>query len=160
MSYSISISIADQILNLFQDGKPLKQYRVSTALNGIGSEKGSGKTPLGKHIIRAKIGEGLPINSVLVGRRPTGEIYSRELGEQNPQRDWILSRILWLSGCEIGKNRLGQVDTMQRYIYLHGTPDTEPMGTPKSHGCIRMRNQDIIDLFDKIDAGTQVDISA
>jgi lipoprotein-anchoring transpeptidase ErfK/SrfK len=95
---------------------------------------------------------------VLVGRRATGEIYDEDLARQYPQRDWILTRILWLSGCEHGFNRLGSVDTMQRYIYIHGTPDTEPMGCPASHGCVRMRNSDIVQLFDKIAAGTTVNI--
>ncbi|WP_373017038.1 L,D-transpeptidase family protein [Thiomicrorhabdus sp.] len=158
MSYSISVSIQDQTLSLFNGRNLVREYPVSTGLNGVGNEKNSGKTPLGKHIIRAKIGAELPINSVLVGRRPTGEIYTPQLGELNPERDWILSRILWLSGKEKGINRLGRVDTMQRYIYLHGTPDSEPMGIPKSHGCIRMRNHDIIELFDLIEAGTEVDI--
>ncbi len=143
---------------MFNGRNLVREYPVSTGLNGVGNEKNSGKTPLGKHIIRAKIGAELPINSVLVGRRPTGEIYTPQLGELNPERDWILSRILWLSGKEKGINRLGRVDTMQRYIYLHGTPDSEPMGIPKSHGCIRMRNHDIIELFDLIEAGTEVDI--
>lgn len=154
----IRISIAQQNLQLFTDGRLVSRYPVSTAANGIGSEKNSGKTPLGRHIIRAKIGTGLPINTVFVGRRPTGESYSAELAEQHPQRDWILTRILWLSGTEPGKNRLGRVDSMQRYIYIHGTPDTEPMGKPLSHGCIRMTNQDVLDLFDAVEAGCLVEI--
>jgi len=126
----------------------------------MGSEKNSGKTPLGHHIVRAKIGAGLPINSVFVGRRPTGEVFDQNLAQNNPHRDWILSRILWLSGTQLGKNRLGNVDTMQRYIYIHGTPDSEPMGCPISHGCIRMRNSDIVELFDLVDAYTVVEIVA
>lgn len=133
-------------------------YRVSTALNGPGELASSGCTPRGRHIVRAKIGEGQPLNSVFIGRRPTGEIYDGALAEQYPQRDWILTRILWLSGCELGVNRLGNVDTMRRYIYIHGTPDTEPMGIPLSHGCIRMKNSDLIDLFDRITMGTKVNI--
>ena len=129
---------------------------VSTALKGVGCEKGSNQTPLGKHIVRAKIGQDEPLNTVFVGRRPTGEIYTPALGQAHPNRDWILTRILWLSGTEKGKNRLGSVDTMQRYIYIHGTPDTEPMGIALSHGCIRMRNLDLIKLFDLIEVGTPV----
>jgi lipoprotein-anchoring transpeptidase ErfK/SrfK len=157
------LSISKQQLALYSeegDSKPMKTYSISTALNGIGVDKGSGKTPLGRHIIRAKIGEGQPINTVFVGRRPTGEVYDAALAEVHPQRDWILTRILWLSGLEKGVNRLGQVDTMQRYIYLHGTPDSEPMGQPLSHGCVRMRNTDILDLFDRIPAGTEMVIEA
>jgi lipoprotein-anchoring transpeptidase ErfK/SrfK len=115
-------------------------------------------TPRGRHIVRARIGAGLPIGSVFVGRRPTGEIYSEELASQFPGRDWILTRILWLRGLEPGRNRFGEVDSMRRYIYIHGTPDDQPMGVPRSHGCIRMRNDDIVDLFDDVPAGAVVDI--
>ena len=158
MSYSIVISIQSQTLKLYQNQQLVKSYLISSALNGVGSEKDSGKTPLGLHKVRAKIGADQPINSVFVGRRPTGEIYSADLALQNPTRDWILSRILWLSGKELGLNRLDSVDTMQRYIYIHGTPDSEPMGEAKSHGCIRMRNKELIELFDLIPVGTEVSI--
>lgn len=104
------------------------------------------------------MGAGLPINAVFVGRRFTGEIYSEALAQQYPQRDWILSRILWLSGVEVGKNRLGNVDSMRRFIYIHGTPDTEPMGVARSHGCIRMRNDDVLDLFERVPVGTLLTI--
>lgn len=155
----IEISIPSQTLTLFDAvGDIKKQYRISTAANGIGSEKGSGCTPLGKHIIRAKIGADAPPNAVFVGRRATGEIWSPQLAAAYPQRDWILTRILWLSGCELGSNRLGNVDTMQRYIYIHGTPDDQPMGKPGSHGCIRMRNADLVELFDWVAVGTPVNI--
>ena len=108
---------------------------------------------------RAKIGAGLPENTVFVGRRPTGERYTPELLAQFPKRDWILTRILWLSGCEVGFNRLGNVDTMRRFIYIHGSPDSVQMGRPGSIGCIRMRNTDIVELFDRIAIGTTVNIS-
>ncbi len=151
------ISIAKQRLHLLDaEGTLLCEYPVSTALNGAGEKKGSGCTPRGRHVIRAKIGEGQAFGAVFVGRRPTGEIWSPALAEAFPDRDWILTRILWLSGCERGVNRLGDCDTMQRYIYIHGTPDTEPMGVPLSHGCIRMRNADVIDLFDRVPVGTTV----
>jgi L,D-transpeptidase YbiS len=153
----IEISISAQMLTLFDDFGGVKaRYVISTAANGVGCEKDSGCTPLGEHIVRAKIGAGAPLNTVFVGRRPTGEILSAELAAQYPQRDWILTRILWLSGTEVGKNRLGNVDSMQRYIYIHGTPDSEPMGQPCSHGCVRMRNQDVMELFDLVDVGTPV----
>lgn len=155
----IRVSIADQILELFDDRDSLvRSYSVSTALNGVGEESGSYCTPRGSHIVRAKIGAGLPINSVFIKRRPTGEIYTPELGEQQPGRDWILTRILWLSGCEPGRNRLGSVDSMRRYIYIHGTPDASTLGVPGSKGCIRMRNEDILDLFDRIEAGVPIEI--
>jgi lipoprotein-anchoring transpeptidase ErfK/SrfK len=153
----IEISIFHQTLTLFDNFGGVKaKYIISTAANGVGCEKDSGCTPLGEHVVRAKIGAGALLNTVFVGRRPTGEILSSELAAQYPQRDWILTRILWLSGTEVGKNRLGNVDSMQRYIYIHGTPDTEPMGQPCSHGCVRMRNQDVIELFDLVDIGTLV----
>ena len=157
----IEISISAQTLTLLDDnGKSLAAFSVSTAKNGAGCEKNSGCTPLGAHIIRAKIGANVPENTVFAGRRPTGEIWTPQLAAAYPERDWILTRILWLSGKEPGKNRLGNVDSMQRYIYIHGTPDTEPMGQPRSHGCVRMRNQDIIALYDQVDVGTPVVISA
>ncbi|MPQ76088.1 L,D-transpeptidase [Hydrogenovibrio sp. JE_KL2] len=154
----ILISIPQQTLTLLDGEKEVKRYSVSTGLAGVGNEKNSGQTPLGKHKIRAKIGDGLPINSVFVGRRPTEEIYSDALGQQFPDRDWILTRILWLSGLEKGTNRLGNQDTMQRYIYIHGTPDSEPMGVALSHGCIRMRNEDVMELFDRVPIGCEVEI--
>jgi lipoprotein-anchoring transpeptidase ErfK/SrfK len=153
----IEISIKHQSLTLYDDeGGVMMRYPVSTAANGTGCEKDSGCTPLGVHTIRAKIGDSAGPNTVFVGRRPTGEICTPELMVQFPNRDWILTRILWLSGKEIGKNRLGNVDTMQRYIYIHGTPDSTEMGKVGSHGCVRMRNADIIDLFDLIDVGARV----
>lgn len=154
----ITIDLHTQCLALCDESGQVHNFSVSTALNGPGERIGSGCTPRGKHIIRAKIGAGQPLNAVFIGRRPTGEIYSAALAAKHAERDWILSRILWLSGCEPGKNRLGQVDTMRRFIYIHGTPDTEPMGIPKSHGCIRMRNADICHLFDMVVPGTPVDI--
>ena len=155
----ITIHIPTQTLELFDDGgKLLRRYPVSTGANGVGEESGSYCTPRGKHIIRAKIGAGQPENAVFVRRRPTGEIYTPELGAQHPGRDWILTRILWLSGCEPGYNRLGSCDTMRRYIYLHGTPDTTPLGQPGSKGCVRMRNADLVELFDLVPVGTSVHI--
>ncbi len=157
----IEISIAKQTLSLLDDSGSVKAlYPVSTAANGAGCEKNSGCTPLGAHIVRAKIGEGAAPNAVFVGRRLTGEICTPELLAEFPERDWILTRILWLSGTELGRNRLGNVDTMQRYIYIHGTPDNITLGKAASHGCVRMRNADIIELFDLVDAGTPVLISA
>ncbi|MCF7202850.1 L,D-transpeptidase [Pseudomonas oligotrophica] len=144
------VSIADQQLYGFTAGELRCRLPVSTARNGAGERNGSGCTPRGLHRVRAKIGEGLPSGAVLRGRRWTGEVWSAQLHAQFPGRDWILSRILWLSGCELGINRLGAVDTFRRYIYLHGTPDTEPMGVPLSHGCIRLRNADLIRLFSQV----------
>jgi len=155
----IEISITQQTLTLLDNVGGIKaKYRISTATNGAGCEKNSGCTPLGNHIIRAKIGADAAPNTVFVGRRATGEICTPALMAQFPNRDWILTRILWLSGTEIGVNRLGNVDTMQRYIYIHGSPDGTEMGSIGSHGCVRMRNEELIALFDMVEAGTSVNI--
>jgi L,D-transpeptidase YbiS len=155
---NLLVDISRQTLAVREEEQELKKYSISTAFLGAGEEKNSFKTPRGRHIIRAKIGKDAPNNAVFVGRRMTGEIYSPELKAQFPDRDWILTRILWLSGLEIGKNRLGSCDSMQRYIYIHGSPDESPMGIPKSNGCIRMRNTDIIELFNWVDPGTIITI--
>ena len=158
---NITIHIPEQTLELFDDaGQLLRRYAVSTGANGAGEESGSFCTPRGRHVIRARIGAGQPENAVFVARRPTGEIYTTELGAQQPGRDWILTRILWLSGCEPGYNRWGSCDTMHRYIYIHGTPDSTALGKPGSKGCVRMRNADLLELFEKVKAGTQVEIIA
>lgn len=156
MPVSLLVSISQQSLTLSKDSLSPIAYRISTALAGPGQQKNSAQTPLGKHYVRAKIGHGLPENTVFRGRRPTGEVYTEALAKEYPGRDWILTRILWLCGREPGFNRLGNVDSMQRYIYIHGTPDSEPMGVAISHGCIRMRNKDIIQLFAAVSPGTQV----
>lgn len=155
---NIIVCLKDQTLSLRQGNLQLKQWDISTALNGAGNISGSGCTPLGHHYIKAKIGAAAPLGAVFVGRRLTGEVYSSELLAQFPTRDWILTRILWLQGKESGINRGGNVDSMRRFIYIHGTPDTEPMGVPLSHGCVRMRNADVIELFDQIEVGTPVSI--
>ncbi|MGE0080006.1 MAG: L,D-transpeptidase family protein [Thiohalomonadaceae bacterium] len=155
----ILVSIPAQRLQLLEDGRVLMDVPVSTAANGPGECRGSHCTPRGWHVVRARIGAGCAPGTVFVGRRPTGEIYGPALRERHPGRDWILTRILWLSGLEPGRNRLGEVDTMRRYIYIHGCPDEEPVGVPLSHGCVRMRNDDLIALFDQVPAGTRVYIA-
>jgi len=155
----ININIVLQHLDLLDDNENIiKRYPISSAKNGVGELNGSFCTPRGRHIIRAKIGAGQPLNSVFVERRPTGEVYTPELAGSSPERDWILTRILWLSGCERGYNRMGRVDTMRRAIYIHGSPDTADMGKPGSGGCIRMRNRDIVELFDLVPIRTEVEI--
>jgi len=155
----IIVSIPLQTLVLMQDGRQIACWPVSTALKGAGNQSGSYQTPLGRHRIRAKIGAGQPLNAVFRARRPTGEIFSADLAQAFPDRDWILTRILWLCGEERGVNRGGNVDSQRRYIYIHGTPDAEPMGIPRSHGCIRMRNRDVLALFERVPVGTPVLIS-
>jgi len=152
----IDISISIQRLSLIRDGQVLQTYPISSAKNGTGELIGSECTPTGWHCIRAKIGDGQPECSVFVGRRPTGEIYNPELQRQYPQRDFVLTRILWLGGIEPGKNRYGRVDSTWRYIYIHGCPDQFVDGTPSSHGCIRMKNQDLIELFNHATVGQKV----
>jgi lipoprotein-anchoring transpeptidase ErfK/SrfK len=154
----LRVSLTGQRLEVIEGGTVRCEFAVSTSRFGPGEREGSGCTPRGRHVIRAKIGAGLPRGAVLRGRRPTGETWSAALAAGHPDRDWILSRILWLSGCEPGRNRLGAVDSMRRFIYIHGTPDVEPMGVPFSHGCIRMRNDDVIRLFDLVKPGTEVDV--
>ncbi|MBK6618038.1 MAG: L,D-transpeptidase [Nitrosomonas sp.] len=157
----IIISIARQQLTVFdKQARPVREYLISSAKKGTGQEYGSFCTPLGTHIIRAKIGEHQPVNTVFVRRRPTGEIYSPELAARFVGRDWILTRILWLSGCEPGFNRLGSVDTMRRYVYIHGSPDSVEMGKPGSIGCIRMHNHDLLDFFARVPIRTRVEIQA
>jgi hypothetical protein len=155
----ILVRLAAQRLDLLDDDDALiRSWPVSTAANGAGEVAGSFQTPRGAHVVRAKIGAGLPLNSVLKARRPTGEVYSPAMAEDEPGRDWILSRILWLSGKEPGFNRLGACDTMRRYIYIHGTPDELFEQKPGSHGCIRMRNADVAELFELVPVLTPVQI--
>lgn len=153
----IQVSIARQQLSLFAaDGACIRRYRVSTAANGPGEQSGSNCTPRGRHVVRARIGAGQVCGSVFKARRPTGEVCTPALQAAQPGRDWITTRILWLSGCEPGFNRLGQVDSMRRYIYIHGTPARGALGTPVSHGCIRMADEEVAELFDLVVAGTPV----
>ena len=155
----IRIHVGLQQLDVLDDsGGLIRRYSISSAKNGVGEQNGSYCTPRGRHIIRAKIGAGQPLNTVFVERRPTGETYSTELAKRQPGRDWILTRILWLSGLEQGVNRMGRVDTMRRAIYIHGSPDTADMGRPGSRGCIRRRNRDIVELFDLVPVRTVVEI--
>lgn len=152
----INIDVKKQQLTLLHGESIVACYDVSTAKKGVGQQNGSECTPLGKHLVRAKIGAGAKENTVFIGRRESGEIFNEELRQNNPERDWILTRILWLSGLEKGKNRGGEVDTMRRYIYIHGCPDNDSFSSPSSHGCVKMRNKDIIELFNNIVAGTCV----
>ena len=152
----IKVSIDEQRLQLLEHGNVVMDVAVSTAANGPGEVRHSECTPRGWHVVRAKIGAGCAANTVFVGRRPTGEIYTPLLGTAEPERDWMLTRILWLSGLEPGRNRLGDVDSMRRYIYIHGCPDEDVMGVPSSHGCVKMRNGAVIELFARVPVGTRV----
>ena len=154
----IRIDAAKQELTLVDGDRVIKRYAVSTAKNGLGEKNGSFCTPRGRHIVRAKIGAGQPLGTVFVRRRPTGEVWTPEMHAKYPGRDWILTRILWLSGTEKGKNRLGDVDTMRRYIYIHGSHELAEMGKPGSIGCVRMRNNEIVELYDLVPPYTPVEI--
>lgn len=154
----INVYVDRQILELWQDQSLIKIYPISTAKLGVGEVQGSYQTPRGKHYIRAKIGAGAPLGMAFRGRRATGDICTESAYHNNPDRDWMTSRILWLCGLELGKNRGGSVDTFRRYVYIHGTADWEPMGIPKSHGCIRMRNTDVVELFDLVPVYTPITI--
>jgi hypothetical protein len=154
----IRITMATQLLELLEGSQVLASYRVSTSAKGAGERLNSEQTPRGTHEVRELIGHGAPLGAVFVGRRFTGEICSPALQARHPDRDWILTRVIWLGGMEDGKNRGGEVDTLSRYIYIHGTPDGEPLGQPGSHGCIRMRNADVIALFDRVEPGMLVQI--
>ena len=161
MTIQIHIDTQTQTLHLMHDGQMVRSSLVSTAKNGTGQAEGSGCTPLGKHQISEKFGDGLPNNAVFVARRFTGELYDDKLGSEHPERDWILGRILWLDGCEEGINKGFDadgmcVDTKSRYVYIHGTPDTEPMGVPLSHGCVRMRSEELVWLYDQVAVGCEV----
>ncbi|SDX80851.1 L,D-transpeptidase catalytic domain [Allochromatium warmingii] len=152
------IDLDTQALTLVNGAVVLGRYPVSTGANGAGEHIGSGCTPRGHHRVRLRIGDGCPIGTVFRGRRPTGEIYSAALAAAYPERDWILTRILWLTGCEPGRNRGGAVDTLRRFIYIHGCPDSEPLGLPRSHGCIRLHSRALLDLFEQTPNGTAVEI--
>jgi len=154
----IVINLSQQTL-LYDDGKnQTYQWMISSGRNGVGEREGSGCTPRGKHRIFSKIGAGAPLNSVFVSRLWTGEIYTDALAKKYPGRDWILTRIMQLSGLEDGFNLGGNCDSLKRYIYIHGTPDQTELGRPGSKGCIRMHNNDLIELFDMIALNTPVDI--
>jgi L,D-transpeptidase YbiS len=159
----IEVDIRLQQLYLWEpypDGDMLiRQYPVSTAANGPGEQSGSYCTPRGRHRIAEKIGAGAPLFLAFKARESTGEIWTPELDAANPGRDWILTRILWLEGLEPGRNQGGTVDSHDRYIYIHGTNEEHKLGTPASHGCIRMRNADVAELFDLVKVGTEVRIS-
>ncbi|MDP1707838.1 MAG: L,D-transpeptidase [Gammaproteobacteria bacterium] len=152
----IEVSISEQRLRLREQNRITLDVAVSTAKNGAGEINGSECTPRGAHVVRAKIGAGCAVNTVFVSRRPTGEMYTPALRQHYPQRDWILTRILWLSGLEVGTNRRGNVDTMRRYIYIHGCPEEDAVGVPSSHGCVKMRNRDLIKLFERVPVGARV----
>jgi hypothetical protein len=156
LKQEIIVSISSQTVQCLEMGVLLQTYAASTAKNGVGELINSECTPRGQHCVHKIIGREQSENSVFVAREWTGEIYTEELAHRFPERDWILTRIVWLSGLVPGQNQGGDVDTKKRFIYIHGTPDTTPMGQPGSHGCIRMRNQDVVALADWVQVGTPI----
>src|SRR5215831_18764296 len=155
----LAVYLDRQQMELIDDkGSAIASYAVSTAKNGAGERYGSERTPRGLHVVRASVGAGCAPNTVFVRRRPTGEIWSPQLAAEHPGRDWMLTRILWLSGRESGFNRGGSVDSLRRKIYIHGAGDDDSLAAPSSHGCLRMRNADVIELYERVPAGTEVDI--
>lgn len=156
----LRVDIANQSINWIERGEVLRAWPVSTAKNGVGEQRGSEQTPRGWHVVRARIGQGQPIDAVFRARRPTGEVYGPVLESEYPGRDWILTRILWLGGLEAGFNRYGLVDTAWRYIYIHGSPDHGVTGKPLSHGCIRMKSPDMLDLFERVPAGMRLYVAS
>lgn len=159
MTTLIRVIIEKQYLELYKHNTLIAKYPISTAKNGTGQRYGSMQTPLGRHRICQKIGEGAPMGAVFKARIPTGEIYTSELELIHPERkDWIITRILWLEGLEEGFNKGGNVDSKYRKIYLHASPDSRPMGQPYSHGCICLCNQDMLDLFAQVSVNDEVSI--
>jgi len=151
----IIVSVTDQMLYHRRQTGVFHTYPVSTAAGGVGNESGSLKTPFGSHRICARIGEGMPIFTAFVSRIPVG-IY--DPAHDDPSLDWVLTRILWLEGMETGKNRRGHVDTKSRFIYIHGTHEEDMLGIPASHGCVRMCNIDMLELFEHTHTGEIVRI--
>ncbi len=152
----IVVQVNEQCLSLYQHGRLQHSWPVSTAKNGIGNRPNSYQTPVGAHRIDEKIGDGAKPGTVFSGRVATGQIIDVTTGNINPDLDLITSRILWLTGMEPGINQGGSVDSHRRYIYIHGTADEAHIGQPVSQGCIRMRNDDVIELFDLVETGTLV----
>lgn len=156
---ALVVNIERQRIAIFRDGVLSAAWPVSTSRFGVGSLRDSFKTPLGLHRIAEKIGAGMPLDTVFKGRKPVGRLADHQspiANYQSTASDLIMSRILWLDGCEPGQNRGGEVDSHDRYIYIHGTVHEDRIGTPDSHGCVRMRNTDVAELFEMVEQGTPV----
>ena len=153
---SIRVSVKEQKLYLFKGPKVVKVYPVSTSQYGTGSIQGSNRTPLGHHRVARKIGAGVPLNTIFRERANTRRTIAPNPAKKPVSGDYITTRILWLEGLEPGKNRGAGVDSFERCIYIHGTPDEGLIGTPASHGCIRMKNKDVAELFNFVPYGTPV----
>ena len=155
----ILVDISRQQILLFENGKETDRYSISTSSYGIGSKSGSNKTPLGAHFVRKKIGAEAAPGTIFKARKNTGKIAQTEYKPRATGDDFVTSRILWLSGLERGINKAGNVDSFKRYIYIHGTHEEGLIGQPASHGCVRMKNEDVIELFDHTPESSLVLIS-
>jgi lipoprotein-anchoring transpeptidase ErfK/SrfK len=156
-SVSLLVRISEQSLYLLDELEEVVQkYAVSTSKYGVGNKEGSFQTPTGRHIVKEKIGGQVAMNEVFVGRKPLGVLEDLQARQADLPEDIITSRIMWLEGLEPGVNKGNDIDSYQRYIYIHGTSEEDKIGTAASHGCIRMRNDDVIDLFDQIETGCEV----
>ena len=156
---ALVVDVTSQRMFLFEAGRLIGSYPVSTAERGTGNREGSLQTPLGLHRVDEKIGAGAPAGMIFRARQSTGQRADILTGpEERAERDDVTSRILWLSGLEPGVNQGGDVDSKRRYIYIHGTPEEGRIGQPASHGCVRMTNADVIALFDRVEVGALVDI--
>jgi len=154
--HRLLVNIKQQQLFYYGDEKLLKQYPISSSEKGVGNLQDSYQTPLGLHQIKEKIGDGCEIYEVFIGRQPQGNFFELQNSDIELPDDIISSRILWLDGLEAGINQGGDVDTYQRYIYIHGTMDEDKIGQPVSHGCIRMLNKDIVELYSQLEIGCEV----
>ena len=152
----IYVSIKQQKLYHIKNDSILKEYIISSSAYGIGSESGSNKTPIGMHRIKEKHGDKTPVNGRMIGRVFYGNIASIYTDETKSETDDVTSRIFWLEGVEKGKNKGKGIDSYKRYIYIHGTSEEGRLGKPASHGCIRMKNKEVIDLYKLIEVGTLV----
>jgi len=152
----IFVSISEQKLYFIKDSKVVKEYPISSAKKGTGSKKNSDKTPLGLHSVKEKHGNNTPINGRMIGRVFYGQIATIYTDTTSSKTDDITSRILWLTGEEEGINKGGDLDSYQRYIYIHGTSEEGKIGKAASHGCIRMKNKDVIELYSITKLNTKV----
>ncbi len=154
--YALIVEPVVQKMFLVKNFKIQKTYLISTGKKGLGCEQGSYKTPIGVHKIADKIGDGAPLGTIFVARKNTNKIAKIYTEPKDVKEDYVTTRILRLKGLEKGKNSGKGVDSYSRYIYIHGTPEEGLLGTPASHGCIRMKNKEVIDLFNKVSKGTLV----
>jgi lipoprotein-anchoring transpeptidase ErfK/SrfK len=154
----VRVSVSQQRLQLFSGREVLREYPVSTAAKGAGSQAGSQKTPLGRHQVHSKFGAGEPLGTIFESRRSTGRVATIHTAPVDLPEDVITTRILWLEGLEPGMNRGEGVDSRARFIYIHGTNEEGLIGRPASHGCVRLRNRDVAELFDLVATGTVVEI--